>query len=208
MAAPAPQIRGVILAAGASRRFGPDNKLLAAFRGRPVLAHVLELVTQACGRPLVVVPGAGPVQDLALGHRAEPLLNARAAEGMGTSLACAAAHLLTADPETGGLAVFLGDMPLIRPETVTAVCDALAPPETLIARPVHGRPGHPVVFHRQLLADLSTLTGDEGARQVVARHAGHIASVPVEDPGIHRDIDVPEDLGPLQTRGTPKDGAR
>ena len=67
-----------------------------------------------------------------------------------------------------------------------------------IAAPVHeGRRGHPVGFSSAHRLALTGLRGDQGARNVLTTCADQIRPVPVEDPGIHTDIDTREDAARL-----------
>ncbi|MBC7779538.1 MAG: NTP transferase domain-containing protein, partial [Proteobacteria bacterium] len=70
----------------------------------------------------------------------------------------------------------------------------LAQGAALVAPTWRGERGHPVGFHRCFGAELSSLAGDEGARQVLARHHAALQRLAVEDPGVVRDIDTPADL--------------
>ena len=118
-------------------------------------------------------------------------VNPQPSAGLGASLACGVAALPDA---LDGVLVLLGDMPRVRAATCRALLDAFerAPPTAALA-PVHvGTRGHPVLFgvaHRPALA---ALTGDVGARRVLA--AADVVPIAVDDPGILLDVDTPEDL--------------
>jgi molybdenum cofactor cytidylyltransferase len=104
---------------------------------------------------------------------------------MGASLACGVAAAGDAD----AFVIALADMPWIRPATIGAVVEALAGGADIAAPVQRGERGHPVGFagrHRDALAALS---GDEGARAVVARNRSGLVLVPVDDPGALRDVD-------------------
>jgi molybdenum cofactor cytidylyltransferase len=55
-------------------------------------------------------------------------------------------------------------------------------------------PGHPVGFSADLFAALQALEGDEGARRVLHSHADAVLRVAVDDPGILRDLDTPDQI--------------
>ena len=87
-------------------------------------------------------------------------------------------------------------MPFIREGTMHAVHQALAA-GALIAAPrdrVSGARGHPVGFAAGLRDELIAIRGDEGARSVIQRHRDAVQLIEVDDAGITRDIDRPEDL--------------
>jgi molybdenum cofactor cytidylyltransferase len=112
-------------------------------------------------------------------------------EGMGASLRAAAQAFPT---DATGAFVFLGDMPAIDPATATRLAAAFKSPNDLIAPTYLGRRGHPVLFGATWFPALRALTGDEGARALLESAGARLARIPVEDPGIHLDVDRPEDL--------------
>jgi molybdenum cofactor cytidylyltransferase len=184
-------IVGVLLAAGAARRFGGD-KLLASIDGRHCIAeracHALAL---GVDRVVAVVPPAA--RELAVRLRAAGAAIVECADahaGMGASLACG---IRCADGADGWL-VALGDMPFIDSEDVQRVAGVLRA-GALIAVPEHaGQRGHPVGFAAALGEQLRSLGADVGAREIIARHRREVVAVPIADPLTWRDIDTPGDL--------------
>ncbi|MGN6365929.1 nucleotidyltransferase family protein [Asticcacaulis taihuensis] len=176
----------VVLAAGASRRFGQDDKLRAEFDGKPFLGHVLDcLATLELGEVLVVA--RKPLPDV------PHIVNLRPEAGMGHSLALGVAALKPCDAAF----IVLADMPLIVPALYREMADAL--PGYDIVVPVHnGQNGHPVLFSSVCFDDLRQLTGDQGGRALL--RSGHYRVRYIEAGGfILADIDTPEDLTRLKT---------
>lgn len=186
-------ITGILLAAGAGTRFGGD-KLLAVLGGQPLVLHALAALTAAADTTLAVIRPADTALREVLERAGVPVhACADAHRGMGHSLACATA----AAPAAADLLVALADMPRVQPATAQAIAGALRA-GTAIAVPVHaGRRGHPVGFSARLRTELLALHGDTGARAVLARHATAVLEIPVDDPGIHADVDTPEALARL-----------
>lgn len=194
------RVVAVLLAAGSASRFGSD-KLLHA------LPHDVPMAIQAArhlkavihGDVFVVVrPQATELSDLLAKEGCEVVPCERAAEGMGASLACGvrAANAANAAGPAGAYLVALGDMPFIRASTIAAVREALIAGAALAAPYFRARRGHPVGIAGAFRAELENLTGDEGAKGLLARHAGELVKIPVGDPGAIRDIDTPGDLAP------------
>jgi molybdenum cofactor cytidylyltransferase len=198
-------IRGILLAAGASRRFG-GNKLvhplpddIATGEAQPLaLASARKLLGVLPHTLAVVRPGSDELQAVLRAAGCEVSVCPRADEGMGCSLA----HAIAQSPDADAWVVALADMPYIAASSIEAVVTALQA-GALIAMPVHeGRRGHPVGFAAALRKELLALEGDEGARRIVQ---GHLAAsqgdagtalhlIPVNDEGIVRDIDTRADL--------------
>jgi molybdenum cofactor cytidylyltransferase len=158
------RVGGLVLAAGASRRFAGGPKQLAPLAGRPLLEHALAAVARL--DPRVVV----------LGHAAEQvragvdLQGARAvvcpdwAEGQAASLRCGVAALGGVDAAV----VVLGDQPFITPAAVAALVGAAGGEEAAVRGAYRGRPGHPVLLRRELLDRVGELRGDTGFRPLLA----------------------------------------
>ena len=157
------EIAGLVLAAGAGTRFAAGPKLLADLDGRPLLEHA---VAAQCGVPalnrVVVVLGsrADEIRTRVDFGRAETVICQEWEAGQSASLRCGAAALRGASK----VIVTLGDMPRISSELIARFVDQ--PPR---ARAFYdGRPGHPVVLGPDELARLDQLSGDVGARELLA----------------------------------------
>lgn len=188
-------IAGVLLAAGRSSRYGGagDTKLLLPWgaQGVPMVAVVAATMAEAGLRRIVAVLGhrADSVGKALEGAAVETVLNPDYAAGLSTSIA---AGVRAAPAGASGYLIALGDMPAVTAGTVALLCrafEAAAPPA--IVMPVHnGRRGHPVLFGRAFGEELLTLSGDMGARDLLARHAGCVVEVAVDDKGVLTDLDT------------------
>lgn len=192
MATPS-DLTAIILAAGGSTRMGSEHKLLLPFQGKPLIAHVARTVTEAAFGEVLVVTGArrADLQAVLVGLPVRMVHNPRWAAGMGTSLAAGVARA----PEGAlGYAVFLGDMPLLRPTTLVRLVQAFCQDPTAPLVPMYqGQRGHPVFFPAAARPRLLALEGDTGARATLQAHAPPPRSFPIDDPGVLQDIDTPQD---------------
>ena len=190
----------VVLAAGRGVRFRSGrgaraHKLEQPFGDSTVLettlAHVIQsrlpvvvVTTEAlqarvtatiAARDVVVLPGNGDEQPF----------------GMGDSIAAG----VTARSNASGWMVLPGDMPLVQPATLRAVAAAM-PHHPVVYAQHRGRRGHPVAFAAELYSELARLSGDEGARRLVARYPAFGVEVP--DGGVLLDVDTEQDLERLR----------
>jgi molybdenum cofactor cytidylyltransferase len=178
----------ILLAAGLSKRMGGPNKLLQPYRGKPLAVHALETLSTLGLSDCLAVTGrdAEAMEALAAPYGFRCVYNSRYAEGMGTSIAAGAAAI------SGGLAgifVCLGDMPAVLASDYAALAHSLKP--GAVAVPVYqGMRGHPVLFCASLRGALSQLTGDQGARSILANRA--VLRIESENPGVLLDFDQPE----------------
>jgi molybdenum cofactor cytidylyltransferase len=187
-------VLGVVLAAGGSTRMGRP-KQLAGLGGRPLLAHVLGALADGppVDRVVVALGGAaGEVLERVELGRAEPLVVEGWAEGMGH---VRASTLARAGDGWQAVVVLLGDQPLVAGAAVARVVEAWrAGAGPVVTATYGGRPGHPKLFDRSLLPDLLRLSGDAGARDLVAAHPEWVHRVEVGDLGSDADVDVEADL--------------
>jgi molybdenum cofactor cytidylyltransferase len=183
-----------ILAAGRSARFGTEDKLAALFRGKPLGLHTAEALTGLeFGHRWVIartadhlcVPGWTSAGF-------ETVVNADAAQGMGSSLRCAAERAEAAGAD--GLMVCLADMPLVSPAHFSALIRAWAEHGGLIASQDGALVSPPAIFSRDHFGMLSSLTGDQGAK-LLLKTAFRVTS----PPGALMDVDDPEALWRLSS---------
>jgi molybdenum cofactor cytidylyltransferase len=192
------RLTGILLAAGRGARFG-GAKLLTSL---PVASHGVSAGTAigvaSCLHMLsalpevvaVVRPGDSLLAGQLRGAGARVVECARADEGMGASLACGVAAAATAE----GWIVALADMPWIEPATIAVVADALGKGADIVATSHLGVRAHPVGFAQRHYAALAGLSGDEGAKSILASNRGQMQLIEVEDSGVVRDVDTRADL--------------
>ncbi len=177
----------VLLAAGLSRRFGTDDKLAQAWRGRPLIAHAAELLAgMAFGAHVAVVHG--PAAAL-LPAAFEQVRNPDPGAGLAGSLRLGVSAVAHADLDA--CLVVLADMPLMTREHIAALL-AVFPADEPLAVLGTARGGSvmvPALFARGRFGELLALSGDRGARDLLFE-APAIAC----DPAILADMDRPGDF--------------
>jgi molybdenum cofactor cytidylyltransferase len=191
------EIIGLLLCGGAARRFGA-NKLLEG--DQPLAASAARNLMQATGQVLAVIPlGATGLREALEPIGCEVLESDRTTRGMGASIAAG----VEASGQATGWIVALGDMPMVRPDTIRRVRRALEEGARLAAPFSEGRRGHPVGFSWRLRDELLALDGDTGAREVIGRNGELLERLESNDPGIFVDIDTREDLARLSAENAP-----
>jgi molybdenum cofactor cytidylyltransferase len=198
----------IVLAAGTGSRFSaPGHKLTQKLGASTVLGTTLRHAI-ATHLPVVVVT-TDALADTArryVASRDVVILPAVGSDGsrplgMGFSIATGVA----ARPDATGWLVLPGDMPMVQPGTILAVASALEHHPVAYAQH-RGRRGHPVGFASEIYSELAILSGDEGARRLVARYPAH--GVEVNDPGVLIDVDTEADLERVrQTHPDPQSAA-
>ena len=187
----AANICGILLAAGASKRFGSDKLLHPLAGNTPVAVAALANLRAAIPHVIAVVrPGVPLLENRLSEAGATVIMCVNADDGMGASLATA----VGASGDVAGWVIALGDMPYIRPETIGKIAASLAAGAAIVAPAYRGERGHPVGVSARFRAQLEALSGDEGARALLKQNAALIQLIEVDDPGVCSDIDTPDDL--------------
>jgi molybdenum cofactor cytidylyltransferase len=195
-------IAAVVLAAGASRRFGAANKLLAELGGRTLLERVVEAVSTAGVTDVVVVTGwdSAAVETALRGQHVRLVHNVRWEEGMGASIA---AGIAAVEPTASGAFIIPADLPLLTPHAIASLiaafraadCNRIVFPTTAA-----GEQRNPVLWPRAHFGALLSLPPEKGAKALLQLIADQCLSVPVDD-ALLSDVDTSADLAALRAEG-------
>ena len=184
-------VAGLVLAAGGGSRYG-SPKALVRLHGRLLVERAVELLTDGGCDPVIVVLGAAADEVRAATQLPAVVVNPDWRTGMGSSLRAGLAAL---PPDAGAVVVTLVDTPGLGPEAVRRLIAAGGSGRAAAQATYGGRPGHPVLLGRTVLADVSaTAVGDRGAGPWLAAHPERVRRVPCDGTGDPRDVDVPDDL--------------
>lgn len=186
-------VGAVVLAAGAATRFG-SPKQLATLDGRPLLQHAIDAIL-AVDRVEDVLIVLGAQAEAVAGAvdagRARFVTCADWERGMGVSLRCGLAELGDRD----AVVVTLGDEPGVTAQVIERALELVGDVAAVRAT-YDGVPGHPVVLARELLARADELSGDVGARDLLAGVA--VRSFEAGSLAWPGDVDTPDDLEALR----------
>jgi molybdenum cofactor cytidylyltransferase len=184
----------IVLAAGRGSRFrGLQHKLEQSLGGSSVLGSTLSNAL-GTGLPVLVVT-TEPLAELVGSHVATrdivvlPAVGSVASQALGMGYSIAAG--VAARSDASGWIMLPADMPMVQPGTLLAVAHELESHPIAYAQ-YRGRRGHPVGFAAELYSELVMLSGDEGARRLVARYPSQ--AVEADDPGVLLDVDTEDDL--------------
>ncbi len=191
----ATRIFAIVLAAGASRRFG-SSKQLASFDGDSLVRRAARLARQVCGDDSVLVVGhrADEIAAAAHGECRFLLVNDRYADGIGTSIALAVRAL---EHVADALLVLLADQPLITIADLEALLSAWPGEEdVIVASRFDGALGPPALLPRRSFGALRAQRGDSGARGLF--DSGRFRVREVDCQAAATDVDTPADLERLR----------
>lgn len=177
---------GLLLAAGHSRRFGPTDKLLALYRGVPLVHHAAEAMRQAGFDGLIAVASKPDVVALLDGFSIIKPDVAVPEQADSLRAGVQAAQVMAAD----WLLIMLADMPNVSAEHLQAVVKRCGQSGSASTDSMHRSP--PACFPASMFGDLMALSGDRGAGALLTdMPTDALVQMPE---GALRDIDLPDDL--------------
>jgi molybdenum cofactor cytidylyltransferase len=189
-------ITGIVLAAGTSSRFGRTKQLIE-LGGKPLVQHAVDAAAAAGLDEVIVVLGhdEGLVRvRIRLPARARIVLNPDYELGQSSSLK---AGLEAADPSTDAAVVLLADQPGITESHIRALVDAFRAGHRRIVRLRFTDGPGPALLSREAWDQARMLTGDTGAREIIAARPEWVEEVAV-DGDVPVDVDRPSDLDRLR----------
>ena len=188
------KVAAIILAAGQSRRMGGPNKLLARFDGETLIHRVAEAALSSHANPVFVVTGhrATEIAEALAGLDIRLVHNPDYADGLATSLK---AGVMALPDDAAGALVILADMPGVTSTILNRLIDAFHERRGLaiVLPTMEGKRGNPVLWSREFLPELLSVTGDTGARHILARHGEAVERVEI-GAAAGLDVDTPAAL--------------
>jgi len=183
----------VVPAAGSAERFG-GKKLLTPIDGQPLLDRTIAaLLDGGVGQVIVVVgPDADKLKrdvNAFNDPRVWPVVNPDPSRGMFSSLQTG-----MAEAEGDALVVLPADMPYVQRGTVAILLEVFASRPAIVSPKYLGKRGHPVVLPPSLRDEIRAADPALTLHDVIKRHQDLRVDLDVEDRGVVRDVDRPEDL--------------
>ncbi|TPG40992.1 nucleotidyltransferase family protein [Sphingomonas koreensis] len=179
----------ILLAAGRSARFGDQDKLEQPYLGHPLAFHVVTALEAVPFQQRIAVISGTELDFAARGF--EVVRNDDPSEGQSRSVKLGVAAAQAHDPKA--VLIALADMPRVTAAHVYRLLDYADGEDTILASSDGERPRPPALFGKNHFDWLLSLTGDAGAREMIAK-AHHVITVANE----LIDVDTPEDLARLR----------
>jgi molybdenum cofactor cytidylyltransferase len=183
----------VVPGAGNAERFG-GKKLLALIDGEPLLDRTIAALLDG-GVDQIIVVVAPDADDLTrdvnafTDPRVWPIVNPDPSRGMFSSLQAG-----MTEAEGDALLVLPADMPFVRPATVRLLLDAFARKSAIVSPRFNGKRGHPVILPPALRDEIRAAEPLLTLHDILKRHQDIRTDIEVDDRGVVRDVDRPEDL--------------
>ena len=206
-AAAAPRkVAAVVLAAGQSRRMGSFNKLLMPIDGVSLIRRTVETVLGAQVGDVIVVTGyqSDQIKAQLTGLDVRFVHNSRHDDGLSASLKIG----IDAVPaDCAAAMICLGDMPAVTPSHISRLAQEFDPAAgRAIGVPVHqGKRGNPVVWARRFFDEMKSVSGDVGARHLIAANESLVYEIEFDDTAVLTDLDTPQQWADFMS-GRPRTG--
>jgi CTP:molybdopterin cytidylyltransferase MocA len=191
--ASSPRIAAVVLAAGLSRRMGTPKALLP-LGGKPLLVRVIETIVSAGGiERVVIVTGhaADQISEILRPFPVHPVHNAAYASG--GMLSSVQTGVAAVSRNCDAFFIVLGDQPLVRPQTLTAMCDAWNETRPRVLLPTHqGKHGHPILLSAEGTGEILSLSREHDTlKNYTSKFSERKLELEIDDPAVLSDIDTP-----------------
>jgi molybdenum cofactor cytidylyltransferase len=190
-------LHAIVLAAGASSRFG-SAKQLVRIGDRPLLSLIAGRAAEVVGQALIVVLGARAAEltPLLKHSPGSVVINRDWREGLASSIRAGVARL---PASCAGAMLVLADQACVTAEDLRRLAGAWRRQPLSVAAAQYGATaGAPAIFPQHLFGELRELKGDSGARMLLKRHADRLVKVPM--PSARFDLDTPDDLLELTSK--------
>ena len=194
-------IAAIVPAAGMSTRMG-RNKLLLAFRDKPLIARAVDTLLESEVDQVVVVLGheADKVKAELQGRQVTIVENPNYGQGMSTSIRVG---LGAVSSGARAIMIYLADQPLLEPEDVNRLTRAFAKArehnKSIVVPFFRGQRGNPVILDASYKEAILDVVGEAGCKRVIKRNPDKVLVVEMETDHVVRDVDRIEDYEGLKT---------
>jgi molybdenum cofactor cytidylyltransferase len=198
---PLPALHAIVLAAGASTRFGSPKQLIR-LHGRPLLQRTVANAVDVAGHAVTVVLGAHAAElaPLLRHSPASIVINREWSEGIGSSIRAGIARMPSS---ADAVLLLLADQAAVTVEDLRRIIGVWRrQPNCIVAARYDSITGVPAIFPRSDYPALAALRGDQGARALLRGKSDRIVPVALASAAI--DIDTPEDLLRIEPPAPPQ----
>ena len=189
-------ISSILLAAGQSKRMSGENKLIKSVKGIPLIKCALNNILKSHVNEIIIVLGYQneTIEKLIdKTSRIKFVFNSNFESGMASSIIKGIKKL---SKKTDSFFISLGDMPSINYDTYNQLIKCNKNKKAIVPM-FKGQQGNPVLFPKSFEEKLLSIQGDSGAKKILEINKKEVLYLEINDPGIIRDLDVPNDFNNL-----------
>lgn len=184
-------ISAILLAAGQSKRFGNNNKLITKYKNKNLIQLSLTNIINSNIDNVIVVLGHD--QDLiknkiSKNKKIKFVINNKFRSGMASSIK---SGLKKINIQTKGFFVCLGDMPKVNKNIYNKIIKSFNKHNQIIVPYYNNKRGNPVIFPIKYKKKFFKLKGDNGAKKLIKNNCQKII---FKNNAVVFDIDYKKDL--------------
>lgn len=182
-------VTGIILASGFSRRMQKD-KLLLELDGTSLVERVIRAAAVSRLEECILVFRDPAVRAIGESYGLKTVYNPLAHEGQSAAVRLGVEHV---SKKASAYLFMVGDQPFLTPDVINRFIERHKnQPQKILMASYCGKRGNPVLFSAVFRADLLSLSGDAGGRQIISQVPEQVAELAFENQQCGIDIDTPE----------------
>ncbi|MEY8000807.1 molybdenum cofactor cytidylyltransferase [Clostridium sp. Mt-5] len=182
-------INAIIMASGYSSRMG-TNKLLLPYKGKPLLEHTIDAITNCTFRQIILIAKDAQVINLAEKKGLRIVKNHKAYIGQSQSIKLGIIN----SPSADGYMFFTGDQPMLTSDIINALIECFKiHKHSIIVPRFKLELGSPVIFSKDYINKLLNLTEDTGGKSIINKNIDKVIFLKLKNKYPIFDIDTPDD---------------
>jgi len=188
-------IKAILLAAGMSKRFKNENKLIRNFKNRPLINHSLLALHKSKVDKIAIVLGYQDKEVRKVIKKNKKnifVLNKKFRSGMSSSINTGLKKISKKDK---GFIIVQSDMPFIKTSHINKIYNSISKKRHLVhALKFKNIIGNPIGFDSSVLVKFKRMKGDDGAKFMVKRLKNKTNFIKVNSSKVFKDFDLKKDF--------------
>ena len=188
-------IKGILLAAGQSRRLKNENKLIKIFKNKPLIHHALNSVQNSKIKKLIIVLGYEFKEVKKKIKKNKKIIfvhNKNYKNGMSSSIKSGLKKISKKDK---GFIILQSDMPFVKTSDINKIYNSIIRKKYLVhALKYKNRIGNPIGFDISILKKFKKIRGNVGAKYMVKRLKNSTNFIKVSSNRVFKDFDKTSDF--------------
>ena len=188
-------IKGILLAAGQSKRLKNENKLIKIFKNKPLIDHALNSVKNSKIKKIIIVLGYQFKEVKKKIKKNKKIIfvhNKNYKNGMSSSIKSGLKKISKKDK---GFIILQSDMPFVKTSDINKIYNSIIRKKYLVhALKYKNRIGNPIGFDISILNKIKKIKGNIGAKYMVKRLKNSTNYIKVSSEKVFKDFDKASDF--------------
>ena len=183
-------IKGILLAAGQSKRLKNENKLIKIFKSKPLINHALNSVKNSKIKKIIIILGYQFKEVKKKIKKNKKIIfvhNKNYKNGMSSSIK---SGLKKINKNDKGFIILQSDMPFVKTSDINKIYNSIIRKKYLVhALKYKNRIGNPIGFDISILNKFKKIRGNVGAKYMVKRLHKSTNFIKVSSDKVFKDLD-------------------